>query len=310
MLSRRNVRIKAMQQLYSLSQDKDLSFAEALRAFRRSIQDSFLLYALNLYSIVKVCSFATEDAALRSKKHIKSEEDLIFKDTLYTNPLVQSLVNNKFFQDILKKEKIAETIDDDIFRKIYKEFSKEEAYQNFLKKENSREDIIEMLLELYRVCRRNELFNEVMDDLFASWADDKSLVIGAVKKTIKALPVEGKFFLEFEPEEETVEEVGILLMKKYNEENGELSKLIEPLLENWDSERVAVIDMILIKMGIIEMKYLKTIPTKVTMDEYVELSKMYSTDKSKEFINGLLDKVLKDLQEKGLIIKEGRGLIE
>lgn len=104
--------------------------------------------------------------------------------------------------------------------------------------------------------------------------------------------------------------MGTTLLKKIHHENGDLEKLIEPLLENWDSERVAVIDMILIKMGVIEMKYLKTIPTKVTIDEYVELSKMYSTDKSKEFVNGVLDKILKILQEQGMIVKEGRGLLE
>ena len=89
-----------------------------------------------------------------------------------------------------------------------------------------------------------------------------------------------------------------------------LENLINPVLENWDSERVAIIDMILIKMGIVEMMNIKTIPTKVSLDEYVELSKNYSTDKSKEFVNGVLDKLLKNLIEQGHIIKEGRGLLE
>jgi len=311
MLSRRNVRIKAMQQLYSLTQDRELSFPEAMQAFRRSIQDAFLLYLLNLHSLVKVCSIATEDAGHRAKKHIKSEEDKLFTDKLYNNSKILSLVQNKPFQDSLKKEGFEKAIDDDLFRKIYKEFSKEASYIQFIAKQDTTdEDIVEILLELYRACRRNELFNEIMDDLFSSWADDKSLVIGSVKKTIKALPVDGKFFNEFLPDEETVEEVGTTLLKKIYHENGDLEKLIEPLLENWDSERVAVIDMILIKMGVIEMKYLKTIPTKVTIDEYVELSKMYSTDKSKEFVNGVLDKILKILQEQGMIVKEGRGLLE
>lgn len=310
MLSRRNVRIKAMQQLYSLSQDKELRFEQALSAFNKSVHEAFLLYLLNLHSLVKVCSFASEDAKNRSKKHIKTEEDQQFTDILFSNTLVQSLVNHKGFQDLINKEGFLELIDDDLFRKIYKEFSKEEAYLNFLKVNSTKDALVEILLELYRACRRNELFNEIMDDLFASWSDDKSLVIGAVKKTIKALPVEGKFYSDYTPDPETIQEVGTFLMTKYWEESDKLNALIDPLLENWDSERVATLDMILIKMGIIELKYLKTIPTKVTIDEYVELSKIYSTDKSKEFINGLLDKILKDLQESGQIIKEGRGLVE
>ena len=89
-----------------------------------------------------------------------------------------------------------------------------------------------------------------------------------------------------------------------------LLEIIKPLLKNWDHERLALIDMILIKMAILELLEFKTIPTKVTINEYVEVSKAYSTPKSKDFINGILDKVLKELSDAGKIVKEGRGLID
>jgi len=215
MLSRRNVRIKVMQQLYSLNQDKELTFKDIKSAYRHSLLNAFHLYLLNLYSIIKVCSFAVEDATNRKKKHLKSEEDLKFSDKLYTNPLVKSLATNPFLQKRLKADRIGEGIDEDIFRKIYKEFTKEEKYVKYIMEDDtSSENLVELLLELYRVCRRNELFNEIMDDHYSGWPDDKSLVIGAVKKTLKVLPSQADFISEHLPDDETVTEFGETLLDK------------------------------------------------------------------------------------------------
>ncbi len=308
MLSRRNVRVKVMQQLYSLAQDRDLNFRDALNAYFASIQDSFRLYLLNLYCIIKVCSFGAEDFRIRGSKHLKSEEDKLFTDKIYSNQLITSLVNNKILQSKFKSEQCGEGLDEDLFRKIYKEFCKEEAYQKYLGSDSSNDDHIEILLELYRFCRKNEVFNEIMDDRFRGWTDDKSLVIGALKKTLKILPNSGPIFEEHIPDDDTVETFGKFLLENTYKQDAELESLINPILENWDSERVALIDMILIKMGVVEMTHFKTIPAKVTLNEYVELSKTYSTDKSKEFVNGILDKLLKQLDAEGKIVKEGRGL--
>lgn len=308
MLSRRNVRVKVMQQLYSLTQDRELSYENALAAYHKSIHDAFRLYLLNLYCIVRVCHFAGEDFKLRQSKHIKSDSDKLFTDKIYSNPLIQSIENNKLIQKKFKDEKCSEGLDDDLFRKIYKDFSKEQAYQDYLAKDSEHDDHVEILLELYRFCRRNELFNEIMDDRFAGWADDKSLVIGALKKTLKILPHAGPIYEDYIPDEETVKHFGKFLLDNTYHLDQDLSSMINPVLENWDSERVAIIDMILIKMGVVEMVHFKTIPPKVTLNEYVELSKMYSTDKSREFVNGVLDKLLKQLEDNGKIVKEGRGL--
>lgn len=308
MLSRRNVRVKVMQQLYSLAQDKDLSFDEAVNAYHRTINDSFRLYLLNLYCIIKVCSFAEEDMRKRQTKHIKTEDDKLFTDKIYSNPLVSSLLKNEHLKKKFTVEKCSEGLDDDLFRKIYKDFCKDEHYIKYIVNESSHEDHVEILLELYRFCRRNDLFNEIMDDRFAGWSDDKSLVIGALKKTLKILPNSGKFYEEYIPDDDTVEAFGKYLLENTHHLDSELEGAISPILENWDSERVALIDMILIKMGVVEMVHFKTIPPKVTLNEYVELSKSYSTDKSKEFINGVLDKLLKQFEANGKIVKEGRGL--
>ncbi|MGB4968659.1 MAG: transcription antitermination factor NusB [Saprospiraceae bacterium] len=297
-----------MQQLYSIAQDRELTFKEAKQAYFNTIHDSFRLYLLNLYCIMKVCSAAAEDFKIRSAKHIKSADDKHFTDKIYSNHLVTSLVSNKKLQDKFKEEKCVDGLEEDLFRRIYKEFCKEESYQKYLTSESTDEDHVEILLELYRFCRKNEVFNEIMDDRFTGWMDDKSLVIGALKKTLKILPRSGPIYEEHIPDDDTVINFGQFLLETTYREDKDLENLINPVLENWDSERVALIDMILIKMGVVEMSHFKTIPAKVTLNEYVELSKTYSTDKSKEFVNGVLDKLLKQLEAEGKIVKEGRGL--
>ncbi|MCL4105748.1 UNVERIFIED_CONTAM: hypothetical protein GTU68_028625 [Idotea baltica] len=149
-----------------------------------------------------------------------------------------------------------------------------------------------------------------MEDAYAEWVDDKSLIIGAIKKSIKRLPAEEDFFQTFFPEDETIKEFGQELLELCFEEDEELLEIIKPTLKNWDHERLAVIDMILLKMAIVEFVHFKTIPTKVTLNEYVEIAKLYSTPKSKDFVNGILDKTLTELKEKGKIVKEGRGLVD
>ena len=194
-----------------------------------------------------------------------------------------------------------------LFEKKHNEL-KHITSEKYLSSESTNEDHVEILLELYRFCRKNEVFNEIMDDRFCGWTDDKSLVIGALKKTLKILPKSGPIYEEHIPDDDTVEVFGKFLLENTHKQDQELEALINPVLENWDSERVALIDMILIKMGVVEMTNFKTIPAKVTLNEYVELSKTYSTDKSKEFVNGVLDKLLKQLDSEGKIVKEGRGL--
>jgi N utilization substance protein B len=187
--------------------------------------------------------------------------------------------------------------------------AKSEEYEKYIM--NDQADHLEMLLELYRFCRADDFFNEIIEDIYFNWMDDKSLVIGSIKKCFKASPnLTRNFFKGFYPDDETVKEYGEILFQRTFEEDKMLLQIIKPLLKNWDHERLALIDTILIKMAIVEMLYCETIPTKVTINEYVEVSKMYSTPKSKDFINGILDKVLKTLQNDGKIVKKGRGLVE
>lgn len=300
-----------MQVLYAKNQDKQLKFSEALRTYREGLRHSYELYLLNLLQFLKVVAVAQKDAANKAAKLRPTKADLAFRPKLFSNPLSQSFFENEELEKFFRAYKVNEKIKLDDCRTLYYEYRKTEQYKAYIaNKECTNKEHQIILLDLFKWLSANELFNENIEDHYLSWTDDKSLVVGAMKKTLKALPAGETFFKEYLPDPEATVDFGETLLKKVNDDDAKLLAVIEPSLNNWDAERVAVIDMILLKMAIAELTNFPTIPTKVTLNEFVEISKLYSTDKSKDFINGILDRLMKQLEKDGAINKEGRGLKE
>ena len=294
--------------LYTLSRDKELTNEEAAKRYQQGIQESYVLYLFNLNYLIHITRYALKDAKRRSSKHLPTEEDKNFLPKLYDNEIVQAVVQDNGFADFTRTHQFDQHIDEDTVRKLYIEFSKTDGYKAYLAKEATYEDHLKILLALFKFCNTHELYNEVIEDYYPTWVDDKSLVVGTVKKTLKGLPKKNNFMELYQPTEETTVEFGEALFNYVTSKDQDLLEIIEPVLNNWDADRVAVIDMILLKMALSELIIFPTIPTKVTLNEFVEISKMYSTDKSKDFINGILDRLMKKLNKEGKIKKEGRGL--
>lgn len=310
MLSRRSVRVKVMQLLYAHDRDSLLKDKEVINAYHNELTKSYDLFLFNLYVIIRVADCSTIDGKKRKSKHLPNEVDKIFSNKLYTNDIISAAAVNKILTKKFDDLKFESKVNDDYIYKIYDEFSKKEEYLEFLKNDINHEQLVELLLELYRFCRQDEYFNEMLEDSYYNWLDDKSLVVGSVKKYLKANPADGHELIDsFKPDEETTIDFGLNLLKQALANKESNMAIIIPVLENWDHERLAIIDTIFLRMALTEMLDFPTIPSKVTLNEYVELAKQYSTVKSKEFINGILDKLMKDLEEKGKLNKEGRGLI-
>jgi len=308
MLSRRNVRVKVLQVLYSSNQDPLITSKESKKAYKTSIHDTYCLYILNLLQLLQIASYSQEDVKLRAEKHLPTEDDKVFTPKLFENDIMQMVDSSEGFHKIYRKNKLHKLLDKDITKRLYQEFSKTEEYKNYILNPNcTRENHRDTLLALYKSLTKNELFNEILDDHFANWQENKSLVVGAIKKTLKQEDSNPEFYNNYLPEKETVEEYGAELLHKYLQTEKDLEVLIEPNLNNWEIDRVAVIDKILLKMALCEFLHFETIPTKVTLNEYVEISKAYSTPKSKEFINGILDKLKTILMEDGKINKVERA---
>ena len=311
MLSRRSVRIKVMQLLYMLNRDEQLTPKDVVKMYKEGTWKAFELYIFQLYILLRVAQYAEKDAEIRAAKHLPTDSDKAFDPRLGTNDCTKSLANHVDFLNMVKKYQINIGIDEDHIRSLYQSFTATQEYRDYMAIENPvTTDNAKALLDLYRFLAASDLYSDMSEDRYNNWCDDESLVSGAMKKTLKNFPVSGKFYEEHEPSDATVLEFGEELLRKTCSEDQKLFTDIEPTLKNWDAERVAILDMVMLKMALCELLHFPTIPTKVTLNEYVEISKLYSTDKSKEFINGILDRLMKELLEKGRIVKEGRGLIE
>lgn len=304
MLSRRSIRVKVMQALYSQSRDKELKDQDVIKFYHDSIKGTVELFLLNLYLIIEMSKVSVEDETKRVSKYLPTDDDKLFKSTLYHNAIIKGLVNNKDLKMKFESLKFNDFIDADVLRTLYKNFSETEAYINYWHNRKSHSDDEEILLELYRFLRASEVFVELVDDRYYQWSSEKSVVIGTVKKILKRNDFEGDFIEPYYPTDDTVKDLGEKLLKSCLGIDDKIEEYVIPVLLKWDKERIAVVDMVFIKMSLAEVLYFDSIPCNVILNEYVELSKEYSTDKSKEFINGVMDKVIKDLKEKGEIQKD------
>lgn len=300
-----------MQILYAMSRDHRLACDNLLRQYRLSIKASFDLYLFSLYFLIRIAQYSKVDAEKRQGKLLPTDEDLGFIAKLADNPLMRSLFQHAELSKFFSQLQLDSFLDEDAVRNLYYEYAKSESYKKYVYSPDDSETTHgEVLLDLYKFCNANEVFSEILEDHFPNWTDDKSLIVGSIKKTIKALPAEFDFLEAYKPNDETVVEFGEELLTKVCTGNEALLSIIEPTLKNWDADRVAIIDMILLKMAVAELMTFKTIPTKVTLNEFVEISKLYSTEKSKDFINGILDRLMKQLEKEGKIEKAGRGLMD
>lgn len=300
-----------MQLLYSLDRDPGVSHKEILNRYDKAVDLAYESLLFNLYLMIEIAHQAVVDRDNRLAKLRPEPDDLIWNAKLFENDLVQSLYKNKPLRKYFDDKHFSTRLDQDLMMKMYTTFSKAPEYKKYIFGEIDEAGHRDYLLDIYRELRKNEIYEEVIDDQYPFWQEDKSLVIGAFKKIIKQLPeTKEKFYEEYLPDDDTVIEFGRRLIAITMEQADTLEQMIEPTLKNWDMERLAVLDVIIIKMALVEFIYFPTIPTKVTLDEYVDISKEYSTPKSKDFVNGILDKLMKNLEEEGKIKKEGRGLLE
>jgi transcription antitermination protein NusB len=314
MLSRRSVRIKIMQVLYGAAVSENTLTPEvAEKLYRHKVTQTYHLYLYTLMQLQRVLEYTEHDAAYRLTKILKMPEDLAFDSRLLDNIVAKSLMENATLNRELVTQNLRYLYPHDFPKKFYYDFHKTPNFQAFLqleKTEITTEQYIQIILDLFKHLLNDETFCDVMEDAFVNWDDDKSLVVGAVKRSIKTMHEDFDFTQKFIPDEETIGEFGSELLYKITFFDTALTEQIDAKLENWDADRVNRIDRILLTMALAEILYCDSIPVKVSLDEYIELAKMYSTDKSKEFVNGIADQLVRDVTEAGNLHKQGRGLNE
>lgn len=313
MLSRRQLRVKVMQVLYAAEME-NLKESHSLKLrLEQLLAKSEQLYYLLLVYLLETCEYVTDYAEKRKSKMLPSADDLNVSTRLATNQIVLYLKNSDEFQKFITKAKTKSFVQEDEVRNLFECLVSKEKYKSYLELNTPEleDDKAILMYILKRVVDENEdLFNS-LDEEFLNLSDDFHMLVFLLQKAIEQFDPKHKqnFIFQVDADQEDLEFANDLLTLTFNNDS-DLMFRISPRLRNWDPERVAVVDMILLKLALCELKFFPLIPVKVTINEYLEIAKSYSTPKSKDFLNGILDKLMHDLKSNGEIVKKGRGLLE
>ena len=281
----------------------------------QSIDSVYEMYIWMLSLLVEVTEFTANDAAERANKHIKTAEDINPNMKLLHNKFSVLLQQNPDYAAAVKKYKVDWGFDPEIRKTVYNALKASKEYADYLADPNesleSSKDIIKYIFR--KIILKSQAIIQVFEEKFINWQVDHEVMKGMVAKTLKNFTSEDPFKNKLtEISADWVEDSKFVqdLFVHTLQNDGKYQELIADRTKNWESERIALMDTILMKMAICELLNFPSIPVKVTINEYLELSKDYSTPKSNSFINGILDKILGDLKKNNTIKKIGRGLIE
>lgn len=291
-----------MQTLYALDSLQEAeNNTSPTKKVRGQISQSIELFTYLLYFITEVAGYAETDARNRASKNLVTEEDRNVNTKLAGNELLWKIKESGSFTALVSEHKAASLEDTDAVRKVYQSLLATDEYRQYIsvqgRDKNNEKDILQFIFT--DMMLPDESFVSFVEEHFSNWQDDadmlRQLIISYLSKPsafdLRALMTEDKW--KFATDLVTT----TLNKREY------VTSLIKPKLKNWDADRIAQLDMILMQMGVCELLYFETIPTKVTINEYIDIAKEYSTEQSGQFINGILDNIHKDLLREDKIHK-------
>jgi N utilization substance protein B len=303
MISRRNIRVKVMQTLYTLSTvEAENNVPDPVKSLQKQIDASRQLFVYLLYCLTEVARYAEKDAHRRASKNLPSEYDLNVNTKISGNEFLWKILESNSFQKTVENDKpnLIEDTSNQI-KKLYDELNETPEYQIYIKaqerEKKAEKDIITFIFT--DLMLPSERFTSHIEEHFTNWDDDAEMM---QQLMLNYLQKPGSYNLQDMLTPEKWQFAKKLLTTTREKREYALS-LIKPKLKNWDAERIAMLDMILMEMGVCELLYFETIPTKVTINEYIDLAKAYSTPQSGHFVNGILDSIHKELLSQDKIQK-------
>jgi N utilization substance protein B len=314
MLTRRFLRVKAFKILFSYAYSDNDSLLHAEKDLRTSLEKTYDLYHFLLAAIVAVADYAEERIEIGLRKFKPSEAEANPNKKFINNEVIAILRRNTALQKYNAKQHLNWREHADVVKQTYINMTERPYYKGYMSStNNSFHEELRFVEEFFRnEFEDNELIESIVEEMNAYWADDIGFALISIIRTINALRQKRDednllmpMFRSADDEEYVFE-----LLRYSLERFKEYSQLAHQYVQNWESDRIAFVDMALIVMGITEAIAFPSIPIKVTINEYVEIAKYYSTRNSHVFVNGVLDKVIQNLISEGTVKKSGRGLIE
>jgi N utilization substance protein B len=312
-LNRRHIRVKVMQSIYALHQKNSDEIEKEEKFLLHSIDSIQDLYLIMLSSLIEIRKKEIVFLETSSKKHLATPEDIRPNRKFVDNAVLLLLEESNSLSIALEKRKINNWLMDDTYILILlNEIKISKLYQIYMQKETtSFEEDKEFVAEVFaEIIAPNEKLYEYLEDNKLTWIDDIPLVNTQILKQLKQITSKEEFRVTKLYKDQEDQEFVTLLFKKTVLNEVDLAKEYIDKTPNWDAERIAEIDTIILKMAICEFLKFPSIPVKVTINEYLEIAKEYSTPKSSIFINGILDNLVKEFQSEDKIKKSGRGLIQ
>lgn len=314
MLNRRHIRIKAMQTIYAFNGTESDDIKKDERFLLQSLDSMYDLYLVILALLIETHKRAEDHLNKSQKKFLATQEEKNPNAKFVNNSVLQALRNNQELLDEIESRKLNFWyLDFEYVEIIFKAIVESDLYKEYMASTNSsfKEDKELVATIFSEIIAPNDKLYDYFEDKKITWVDDLPIVNTSILKLLKKVKKDSPesyftpdLYKDLDDRDFAVDllKKTLLNVSKYNEDISKKTK-------NWDTERIASLDAVLLQMAICEFQKFPSIPVKVTINEYLEIAKEYSTPKSSIFINGILDKIVKEYTAEGKLNKIGRGLM-
>jgi len=291
-----------MQTIYAVeNMSPGMNEKQALSILDKQLDQSSQLFTYLVFFLTEVARYAETDARLKASKHLPTSEDLNVNTKIAGNELLWEILEDEEFKKACVQHKVDLIADKVLIRKIYQRLTESPEYQQYIsipsRQKNDEKKMLEFIFT--NLMLPEEDFISHIEELFLQWDDDAEMMNLMILNFLQK-PTTYHFMELVSPEKL---QFARKLVATVMEKKDFCMEMVIPKLKNWDAERIAMLDMILMRMGICEFLYFETIPAKVTLNEYIDLAKDYSTPQSGHFINGILDNIHKELLEQNKLKK-------
>ena len=313
MLTRRHIRVKVLQSIYALRQSNNPDLEKQEKFLFYSIDQMLDLYALSLQLLLEMRKADRKFLVTSQQKHLATSEEKNFSTTFLDNKVLDLIEQNEDLSNYIENKKLNYwDLDGEYVTILLKDLRAKDFYKEYILKQNTsfKEDQ-DFLVSLFKkVIAPSDKYYEYIEDKRLTWVDDFPIVNTALAKMLAKISEKNvsTILLPELYKNQDDKQYAKQLFTKVVLNDEKLSQEIEGKTPNWDKERIAEMDMIILKMGIAEFLHFPSIPVRATINEYLEIAKEYSTPKSSIFINGILDKLVKEFETSKKLNKIGRGL--
>jgi N utilization substance protein B len=313
MISRRLLRIKALLALYAFNRREDNNLSQAETELMFSIGKTYDLYHYLLLLVLELADIACEKIDQGLQKRMPSAEDLNPQRQFIDNLVIDQLRKNLELKNYISSKKLTWINYSHIPRLLYNKMIAWDVYDEYMKTGNhnylsDKKFIIRLVTDLFS---NSEDLQSSLEEQSIYWNDDMEYISSMIEKTLKKFKADSAVNTPLMPlfKNEEDQEFVKILFRKAIQHSEKCSELIDKNTTNWEVDRIALMDILVMQLAITEILEFPEIPVRVTLNEYIEIAKYYCTSKSSTFVNGILDNIVKEIRDRGLFNKSGRGLI-